>query len=180
VSLTVEDLNEVTRLLGREPRGLNAVVIRRASNSCSAVLQVASLVDDKPFPTLFWLVDPELNHAIDRLEAMGLILQWQNKLDHQPTYRQRLAEDHRAYIQLRWDLMKDEDRRRIYQLGFEAVLKKRGIGGIADFGRIRCLHTYYAAHLVKANLIGEWLDAYWQEQDTAFANKFTLAPMLRF
>ena len=120
------------------------------------VLQVASLVDSKPFPTLFWLVNPQLNLAIDKLEAAGLIAQMQEKLDAKEAYQQQLADAHRAHIQLRSHLMTDDDHRRVRQFGFEQVFKERGIGGIKSFNRIRCLHTYYAAHLVSPNLIGQW------------------------
>ena len=61
--------------------------------------------------------------------------------------------------------MTDDDHRRVRQFGFEQVFKERGIGGIKNFNRIRCLHTYYAAHLVSPNLIGQWLDAYWQVEE---------------
>ena len=159
--VTRQDIKAVTRLLGREPRGLRAIPIRAAGGE-PVVLQVASLVDDKPFPTLFWLVDPQLNLAIDRLEANGVIAQLQQKLDAEPAYQRQLADAHRAHIQLRSDLMTDDERCRVQQLGFEPVFEQRGIGGIKNFNRIRCLHTYYAAHLVSPNLIGEWLDGEWQ------------------
>ena len=44
------------------------------------------------------------------------------------------------------------------------VLQARGVGGIADFTRIRCLHTWYAAHLVVPNTIGRLLDEHWAEE----------------
>ena len=160
-SVTSRDIEVVTHLLGREPRGLRAIPIRTESGQ-PVVLQVASLVDDKPFPTLFWLVNPQLNLAIDRLEAAGVIAELQAKLDAEPLYQQQLADAHRAHIQLRSALMTTSERRRIEQLGFQSVFEQRGIGGIKHFSRIRCLHTYYAAHLVSPNLIGQWLDTQWQ------------------
>ena len=156
------DIEAVTRLLGREPRGLRAIPIRTA-NGQPVVLQVASLVDNKPFPTLFWLVNPQLNLAIDRMEAAGVIAQLQIRLDSEPIYQQQLADAHRAYIQLRSELMTASERRRIKQLGFQSVFEQRGIGGIKHFNRIRCLHTYYAAHLVSPNLVGQWVDALRQD-----------------
>ena len=157
-AITSRDIEDVTRLLGREPRGLRTIPIRTASGE-PVVLQVASLVNDKPFPTLFWLVNPQLNLAIDRLEATGVISLLQQKLDAEPIYQHQLADAHRAHIQLRSRLMTDKERRRIQQLGFESVFEQRGIGGIENFNRIRCLHTYYAAHLISPNLIGQWLEA---------------------
>ena len=162
-TITPRDIEEVTRLLGRRPRGLRAIPVRTAKGQ-PVVLQVASLIDNKPFPTLFWLVDPQLNLAIDRLEASGFIAQLQKKLDAGYSCQRQLASEHRAHIQLRADLMTDNEHRQVRQLGFEEVFKKRGIGGIQNFNRIRCLHTYYAAHLVSPNLIGAWLEAHWQTE----------------
>ena len=40
----------------------------------------------------------------------------------------------------------------------QAALDERGIGGISEPTRIRCLHTWYAAHLVTPNTIGQLVD----------------------
>ena len=45
------------------------------------------------------------------------------------------------------------------------VLSNKGIGGIADFCRIRCLHSWYAAHLVIPNTVGRLLDEHWRQGD---------------
>ena len=42
---------------------------------------------------------------------------------------------------------------------------RQGIGGIGDFKRIRCFHTWYAAHLVAPNTVGAMLDTWWAESD---------------
>jgi hypothetical protein len=42
--------------------------------------------------------------------------------------------------------------------GMLSALDARGIGGIAEPDRIRCLHTWYAAHLVRPNTIGGLVD----------------------
>ena len=34
----------------------------------------------------------------------------------------------------------------------------RGIGGIQGADRIRCLHTWYAAHCVQPNVVGGMID----------------------
>ena len=51
---------QIKTLLGREPRGLEAVETVDCQGTPS-VIRVASLVDDKPFPTMYWLVDKQLN-----------------------------------------------------------------------------------------------------------------------
>ena len=128
------------------------------------VIRVASLVDDKPFPTLFWLLDPDLCYRIDQLEAAGLIKQLQQRIDQDTTVQAAMGNDHRAHIQLREQYMSPQIRQRLNELGFSEVLKSKGIGGIADYSRIRCLHTWYGAHLVVPNTVGTMLDDWWAAQ----------------
>lgn len=125
------------------------------------VIRVASLVDEKPFPTLYWLVDPALNYRIDGDEARGLIAVLQSKLDDDAALQAAMSADHRQHIADRNRFMDDVQRARVAELGFTDVFETRGIGGIADFTRIRCLHTWYAAHLVRANTVGRLLDEHW-------------------
>jgi hypothetical protein len=149
-------------LLGREPRGLEAVALA-APDGSPVVIRVASLVNDKPFPTLFWLVDPGLSYRIDQAEAGGLIKRFQQRIDGDPLLQRQMRADHRAHIALRDSYISRASRQRLDALGFGSVLARRGIGGIADPTRIRCLHTWYAAHLVVPNTIGRLLDQWWRE-----------------
>lgn len=162
---TPEQFDQVTQLLGRAPRGLEEIAVSTAEGR-PAVIRVASLVEDKPFPTLFWLVDPDLNYRIDQLEAGGLIARMQQQVDADPTLQQSMCADHRAHIELRNSYLSDADRLRLNALGMNKALSERGIGGIASFDRIRCLHTWYAAHLAQANTIGAMIDAYWSAADS--------------
>lgn len=151
----------VDELLGRKARGLRSIAVS-GGDVKPVVIQVASLVDGKPFPTLFWLVDPDLSYRIDRLEASGLIAELQARIDSDPELQSTMREDHMAHIALRNRLMPDTERDRLKELGFYDSLQKRGIGGIENFTRIRCLHTWYAAHLVIPNTVGRLLDEYWR------------------
>ena len=154
---------QVAVLLGREPRGLREISVIN-DKGAPRVIRVASLVDDKPFPTLYWLVDPELNYRLDQLEAGGLIKRLQREIDDSDDLQAALRADHLNYIARRDSHIDEDERQRIAELGFQSVLGERGIGGIADFSRIRCLHTWYAAHLVVPNTVGAMVDSYWQEQ----------------
>jgi len=156
--ISPDDTRRVATLLGREPRGLRAIACAHADGS-PIVIQVASLVNDKPFPTLFWLVDPALRYRIDQAEAGGLIARLQARVDANRVLRAAMAADHRAHMRLRDSYLDADQRRRVEQLGYGGALRHRGIGGIADFGRIRCLHAWYAAHLVVPNTVGRLLDA---------------------
>ena len=155
---------QVEQLLGRKPRGLEDIPVTDPSGH-PRVIRVASLVDNKPFPTLFWLVDAELNYRIDQLEAGGLIARLQVRIDADDSLQASMAEDHRHYIALRDKYMSPADREAINRLGFGPVFADKGIGGIADRSRIRCLHTWYAAHLVRANTVGRLLERHWQQQE---------------
>lgn len=163
MELTPELVQQVADLLGRQPRGLEDIPVSRPDGT-PMVIRVASLVDDKPFPTLFWLIDPELCYRIDQAEAAGLVKELQGIIDLNPDLQDRMREDNRAYIRLREGFISDVISHRLQQLGFGDVLAGKGIGGIAHFTRIRCLHTWYAAHLVVANAVGEMLDEWWQGQ----------------
>lgn len=157
----------VKERLGRAPRGLRAVAVSDGAGR-PVVIRVASLVDGKPFPTLFWLIDPALNLRIDREEAGGTIAALQRRVDADETLREGMAADHRAHIALRDSYLTEEERRTLVRCGLQAALKRRGIGGIADPARIRCLHTWYAAHLVVPNTVGRLLDQRWScSEDSA-------------
>ncbi|MEM1189662.1 MAG: DUF501 domain-containing protein [Pseudomonadota bacterium] len=150
--------------LGREPRGLRAIAVGDEAGR-PMVIRVASVVDGKPFPTLFWLVDAQLCLRIDRAEASGLIATLQTQVDESETLRGAMRDDHQAHIALRDGFLEDHERARLASAGYQKALQERGIGGIADFSRIRCLHTWYAAHLVVPNTIGTLLDAHWRESE---------------
>jgi uncharacterized protein len=157
VTLAPDVVNQVASLLGRPPRGLEAIAVAGAGGA-PVVIRVASLVDDKPFPTLFWLVDPALCYRIDQLEAAGVIGQLQRRIDADADLQRSMRDDHLAHIALRERYMSPAVRRRLCERDFGQALVNKGIGGIADFTRIRCLHTWYGAHLVVPNTVGKMLD----------------------
>jgi hypothetical protein len=163
LTLDIDSVNRVTALLGREPRGLVDIPVTGESGD-PVVIRVASLVDERPFPTLFWLVDPGLCYRIDQLEAAGVIALLQQRVDQDGELRSRMEADHRAHISLRRDYMSQEIYCRLQEFGYGEVLAGKGIGGIADFSRIRCLHTWYAAHLVVPNSVGALVDDWWAGQ----------------
>lgn len=162
MSLSPDRIQQVAELLGRAPRGLEDIQVV-SEDGQPMVIRVSALVDEKPFPTLFWLVDRDLNYQIDRAEAGGLIAQFQARVDADTQIQAALKSDHLAYIRKREAFMSAEVRERLTALGYTGVLGRRGVGGIADFSRIRCLHTWYASHLVMPNTIGAMLEEHWQQ-----------------
>jgi len=163
MTITPAIVNQVAVLLGRAPRGLEAIAVTGPAGE-PVVIRVASLVEDKPFPTLFWLVDPALCYRIDQLEALGLIKRFQQRVDLESNLQSGMRDDHEAYIALRDSYIGPDIRQRLEALGFSDALVTRGVGGIGDFTRIRCLHTWYGAHLVEPNTVGTMLDEWWRLQ----------------
>ena len=155
---------QIANLLGREPRGLEDVAVYGPAGE-PVVIRVCSLVDGAPFPNLFWLVDRELVYRIDGDEAGGLIHRLQQEVDSSEALQREMIEDHVAHIELRNSFMTPVIEAQLCSSGYYEVLQQRGIGGIADFGRIRCLHTWYASHCVVPNTIGRLLDQYWAAGD---------------
>ena len=111
--------------------------------------------------TRIGIVSDTHGHLENSREA---IKQLQQKIDASPELQQTMQADHRAHILLRESFIPDDLQQQLQALGFGEVLARKGIGGIADFTRIRCLHTWYAAHLVVPNTVGELLDQWWREQ----------------
>ena len=117
--------------------------------------------------TLFWLLDPTLCLRLDRLEASGTIGEFQAKVDLSQDLQREMATDHRRHKALRDRFLSSEERSYLETNGMISALSDRGIGGIAGDNRIRCLHTWYAAHLVQANVIGRLIDARLADQPNA-------------
>ena len=155
--VTTDQRARVAALLGREPRGLRAIPVADAHGE-PLVIRVASVVDEKPFPTLYWLVGAELCLRIDRLEAAGWIARLQDRVDASKTLQQAMQDDHARHREERLRFLSDAERQLLSEKGMQAALDERGIGGISEPARIRCLHTWYAAHLVTPNAIGRLVD----------------------
>ena len=157
--ITPEQYQQVASLLGREPRGLREISISDQKGS-PVVIRVASVINGKPFPTLYWLIDSDLCLKIDRLEAEGWIGWLQKWVDHDIKLRKAMIEDHNHYRTARHNFLSSDDYDYLLKTNMHASLEDRGIGGIARPDRIRCLHTWYAAHLVTSNTIGRLMEEF--------------------
>src|SRR5215471_12269789 len=65
------DVASLTTLLGRAPQADFEVVVRDAAGAPVVVRNAPFTRDGAPMPTRYWLVDPDLNIRISRLEAAG-------------------------------------------------------------------------------------------------------------
>ena len=158
-NVSAADLAIIEQQLGRPPRGIVGVA-HRSADGVPVVLQMRSLVDGKPFPTLYWLSSRDLYRAIGRIETYGWVKQVEQRLQEDEALRKRYLENHRAYVERRWQLMDEDDKRRIASLGFSELFNRYGIGGISQWDKVRCLHMQFAHYLAcgGANVIGELME----------------------
>jgi len=152
--LSLSDERVIARQIGRMPRGLLGIE-RRCPHGFPQVVRVHPFVEGKPFPTLFWLTCPFLTKQIDHLEAEGWIKKLDGQIEHDQALAASLREAHRAYITERNRLLSPEDRASLEETGILKDLLEKGIGGTADFMRVKCLHLHVAHALVRDNPIGD-------------------------
>ena len=150
----LKDKMIIEKQLGRIPRGLLGIECR-CRYGYPQVVTVYPLIEGKPFPTIFWLTCPFLANEIDHLEAEGWIKRMEAEVRKDKGLALRLHEAHKAYITERERLLSPKDRVFLEETGMSAALLKKGIGGTADFSRVKCLHLHVAHALARENPIGE-------------------------
>jgi len=150
---TALDLRVVASQIGRMPRGVTGVP-RRCSFGFPQVVQVHPVVDGKPFPTLYWLTCPFLSRELDHLEAAGWIGRLESEVAHDSELLKELLEAREDYVSRRLAELSTVERSRLDDVGMLAALADRGIGGIAEKDRLKCLHLHVAHELSASNPIG--------------------------
>lgn len=161
MTISPQTLDIIRQQLGREPRGMMAVAAESA-DGVPLVLQMRSVVDGKPFPTLYWLCSSTLHKAIARLETAGVVKALEQWLQQDAAFQEAYRLNQQDYVERRLQLMLEEDAAYLRQRGLWESFNRQGIGGIARWDRVRCLHMQYAHHLVEGNVIGAWLDQHYQ------------------
>ena len=157
IAPTPELIERIELQIGRAPRGIQAVT---ATDSLGTplVVRMHSIVDKKPFPTLYWMTSNLLKKEISHVEARGEIKSLEERLIEDTDFLAQYHASHQDYVDQRWHYMDDEERAFAEQAGFLKLLKEKGIGGIANWDSVRCLHTQYAHHLCGQNVVGPWMD----------------------
>jgi len=155
--LTAEDINYIEETLGRVPRGILAVS-SRSPDGLPVALKMKCVVDKAPFPTHFWLCHALLIEKINFLESQRLVKPMEEMIEKDQTLANAFLADQRRYQQIRNACLTEDD---IAHLSGIKILdqfkEKRGIGGIENFSKIRCLHMQMAHLVSDANVIGQWL-----------------------
>ena len=168
MSVTQQQITMVREQIGREPEGLMEVVATSKSGTPLS-LRMRSLVNDVPFPTLYWLSSKELCKAIGQIEGRGWVKQIEARLQEDDALREEYLADQNRYVKTRWDMMLPEDKTRIEELGFTDMFDRYGIGGISQWDKVRCLHMQFAHYLADGNVIGRLLDQEFQLTATDYA-----------
>jgi len=157
VEISQTDIEIIRAQIGREPQGI-VKIAARATNGVPLVLQMRSIVDNKPFPTLYWLCSKDLHKAIGTIETQGWVKQIELRIQEDEVLKAQFYANHQQYVQKRNEQMQSEDKALIAERGFSELFERYGIGGISQWDKVRCLHMQYAHHLVDGNVIGQLLD----------------------
>jgi len=152
--VSLKDKRIIEKQLGRIPRGLLGIECR-CRYGYPQVVTVYPLIEGKPFPTIFWLTCPFLANEIDHLEATGWVKRMETRVRENQVLAARLQAAHLAYINEKYRFLTEEDRVFLEEAGMLNSLLEKGIGGTADFTRIKCLHLHVAHALARENPIGE-------------------------
>ncbi|WP_408955206.1 DUF501 domain-containing protein [Natroniella sp. ANB-PHB2] len=170
MKLTQKQLKILTKQLGREPRNVAEIAKQCAAGCPQVIITKPILVKGDSFgifPTTFWLTCSELNYRIGRLEGEGMVQKVQKKIKSDQKLADKLKQAHQNYAKQRVELADQQLLARLKEEneGQFNVLKRSGVGGIMDFGGIKCLHTHYAHYLVDSiNPVGQIVDDLLQDR----------------
>ncbi len=132
----------VARLLGRRPQGDYSVSVSRPDGTPVVLLNAPFLHSGRPMPTRYWLVDPELNKAIGRIESIGGV-----KAAEAAIAPEHVAAAHDRYRR---------ERERLIPVDHTGPRPTGGVGGTRQ--GVKCLHAHYAYHLAGGDdPVGRWV-----------------------
>jgi len=161
-----DDLIYIADRLGRSASGVTvlAVAARDAQGSPAVITNHPLRRQGKqtlPFPTLYWLIDTIACKRVADLERDGAVGELERAIAEDEELRASLDEDHRRYASARWALLTSDEQQHAIDAGYATTLRDKGIGGIADFTRIKCLHLHLAHHLAEegGTTVGRLIEA---------------------
>ncbi|QBE47970.1 DUF501 domain-containing protein [Leucobacter triazinivorans] len=124
---TPADIAVVSEQLGREARGVVGIAARASDGSPAVVATAPRLPDGSPFPTFYYLCHPDAVAAASRLEAAGVMAEFNALLADDESVREQYARAHEEYIA-------DRD-----SVGEVPELAGVSAGGMPS--RVKCLHA---------------------------------------
>ena len=127
---SAEELATIEEMVGRPLNGRCAVVVRRRDGRPVVIENEPHLRDGTPMPTLYWLIDPELNEAVSRIEGASGVHRYEELVDPE-----ELLRTHDEYRRRRDDATVRRD----------AIAASGGVGGTRV--GVKCLHAHLANYL---------------------------------
>ena len=125
--VSAEDVRIVSAQLGRPARDVVGIPARCACGAPTVVATAPRLGNGTPFPTLYYLTHPAATAAVSRLEASGVMAEYQAALADDPELAAGYTAAHQAYL---------DDRAR-----FGRVPEIEGISAGGMPTRVKCLHA---------------------------------------
>ncbi len=140
MTVGADDLDAITRQLGRAPRALAGVAARCPHGRPAVIEQHAYLGTGEPFPTTFYLTCPAAVAQVGRLEAAGGVARYEALVAAEPgmaaAYRDGAALQRRL-------------RRPAQAMADGGASLALGIAGTARPGAVKCLHAHAAFALAR-------------------------------
>jgi hypothetical protein len=125
--VTSEDIEAVSKQLGRTARGIRSIAHRCSCGLPDVVETEPRLPDGTPFPTTYYVTCPRLASAIGTLEAEGMMKEMTERLGDDPELAKAYQAAHESYLAHR-----------------ESIEHVEEIAGISAGGmptRVKCLHV---------------------------------------
>ncbi len=157
IKISSKDTEYIYSVMPKKIEGVEEVCARDNSGM-PRVIRCAAVIRNKPFSTLYWLVNPIDIHEVSLLESNGYITQIEKAIEEFHSLRLALNKAHRQYQREREKHINPEQKQILKTLGLENVFEKRGISGMEDFNSVKCLHSHLAQHLASYNPIGQWTE----------------------
>jgi len=149
---TLDDRVAFFALLGRDPAAEFEVVVRARDGSPEVIRNAPFTEHGTPMPTRYWLVGPDWNRAVSRLEAAGGVREAEVAVD-----REAIAEAHRQYA---------AERDAAIPADHTGPRPSGGVGG-TRLG-VKCLHAHVAWFLAGGrDPVGAWAVARLEVEGTA-------------
>lgn len=143
----------VERLLGRPPKLPYRVATRCGDGTPQVLCADPVLFEDnrwKPFPTFLWLVCPRLRIEVARLEAVGVIMEMQERLHTDAEFKNSYLQGQRLLAEWRWAEARAVTHETLPP-DVERVMRETSIAGSRSLEGIKCLHAHLAQHLAFGN-----------------------------
>src|SRR4051794_9459250 len=141
MTAALDDRVAVRALLGRDPAADFDVVVRARDGTPVVIRNAPFTADGTPMPTRYWLVGPEWDRAVSRLEATGGVREAGAAID-----TDAIAQGHRGYA---------AERDAVIAADHVGPRPSGGVGG-TRLG-VKCLHAHVAWFLAGGpDPVGAW------------------------